>query len=297
LSDKKGEFEVCFLNKTLVTFLLILCLSFPPCLAFCAVYGWVDAQGTYHFAPECPTGRTCRLIVPDKPEGTMRDKFGAPPAKTGSATPMRSFAWPSWTGSRPPIPKPIRGEALVPADLFRASSISVYTVIATSNQDTKANGESNTAIGSAVAISSRQLITNCHIVKTRPIIYIKRGDIYDLVRLLYAQPDTDRCYLHTDKIQVNPVRGMRPYDDLAVGERVYTIGAPAGLENTLGEGLISGLRKDGEIRLIQTSAPISRGSSGGGLFDARGNLLGITTLFLSESQNLNFAISAEDYWR
>jgi serine protease Do len=288
---------VCSLNKTLVTFLLILCLSFPPCLAFCAVYGWVDEQGMYHFNIECPTGRTCRLVVPDKPESTKRDKSGAPPAKPGSATPMRSFAWPSWTGSRPPMPKPIGGEALVPADLFRASSISVYTVIATSDQDTKANGESNTAIGSAVAISSRQLITNCHIVKTRPIIYIKRGDIYDLVRLLYAQPDTDRCYLQTDKIQVNPVRGMRPYDDLAVGERVYTIGAPAGLENTLGEGLISGLRKDGEIRLIQTSAPISRGSSGGGLFDARGNLLGITTLFLSESQNLNFAISAEDYWR
>ena len=115
---------MCSLNKTFVTFLLILCLSFPPCLAFCAVYGWVDEQGIYHFNIECPTGRTCRLVVPDKPESTKRNKSGAPPAKTGLATPMRSFAWPSWTGSRPPMPKPIGGEVLVPADLFKASSIS-----------------------------------------------------------------------------------------------------------------------------------------------------------------------------
>lgn len=109
--------------------------------------------------------------------------------------------------------------------------------------------------------------------------------------------DTDRCYLQTEKIKVSPVRGVRSYNDLVVGERVYTIGAAAGLENTLGEGLISRLRSNREIRLIQTSAPISQGSSGGGLFDGRGNLLGITTLTLRESQNLNFAIAAEDFWK
>ena len=49
----------------------------------------------------------------------------------------------------------------------------------------------------------------------------------------------------------------------------------------------------GKRYLIQTTAPISRGSSGGGLFDARGKLVGITTFFLSEGQNLNFALPAE----
>ncbi|MFP5464469.1 MAG: trypsin-like peptidase domain-containing protein, partial [Gammaproteobacteria bacterium] len=77
-------------------------------------------------------------------------------------------------------------------------------------------------------------------------------------------------------------------------ERVYSIGSPGGLENTLGEGIISGLRGK---RLIQTSAPISHGSSGGGLFDAAGYLIGITTFNMVDAQNLNFAVSAEAYYQ
>jgi len=46
---------------------------------------------------------------------------------------------------------------------------------------------------------------------------------------------------------------------------------------------------------VQTSAPKSSGSSGGGLFDTQGNLIGITTFMLKDSQNLNFAIAAEEY--
>jgi len=69
------------------------------------------------------------------------------------------------------------------------------------------------------------------------------------------------------------------------------------LEHTLGDGLISGLRSTKLGRYVQTSTPISPGSSGGGLFDEAGNLLGITTFMLKESQALNFAIAAEDFWQ
>jgi hypothetical protein len=50
------------------------------------------------------------------------------------------------------------------------------------------------------------------------------------------------------------------------------------------------------VRYVQTSAPISPGSSGGGLFDERGNLLGITSFKIDDAENLNFAIAAEDFW-
>ena len=69
-----------------------------------------------------------------------------------------------------------------------------------------------------------------------------------------------------------------------------------GLESTLGEGIVSGLRNRQGVRYVQTSAPISPGSSGGGLFDERGNLLGITSFKIEDAENLNFAIAAEDYW-
>jgi S1-C subfamily serine protease len=186
---------------------------------------------------------------------------------------------------------------LSPVEIFRTSSPSVYVVVAGTTRNVTAKDIEEAALGSAVAISQRHLIPNCHIFEGRPVISIKQGDKFDRARLLYAQPGTDRCYLETESLRLIPVRGVRRYNDLTVGERVYSIGAPAGLENTLGEGLVSGLREGKDIRLIQTSAPISPGSSGGGLFDGRGNLIGITTLFLQEAQNLNFAIVAEDFWK
>jgi tetratricopeptide (TPR) repeat protein len=80
---------------------------------------------------------------------------------------------------------------------------------------------------------------------------------------------------------------------LEVGEKVYAIGAPQGLELTLSEGLISGLREYGSARLIQTTAAISPGSSGGGLFDTQARLVGITTFVVKNGQNLNFALPGE----
>ena len=90
--------------------------------------------------------------------------------------------------------------------------------------------------------------------------------------------------------------GIRDFDSLAVGETVYTIGSPKGLERTLGQGLLSGLRKMDGLEYVQITAPVSEGSSGGGLFDDRGNLIGITTFTVRDSQNLNFAIAASEYW-
>jgi S1-C subfamily serine protease len=86
-----------------------------------------------------------------------------------------------------------------------------------------------------------------------------------------------------------------------VGEAAYTLGSPVGLELTLSNGIVSGRREEGGHRYVQTTAPISPGSSGGGLFDARGNLIGITTLALVGrehlNQSLNFAIAADAFWQ
>jgi tetratricopeptide (TPR) repeat protein len=84
-----------------------------------------------------------------------------------------------------------------------------------------------------------------------------------------------------------------PSSDIATGERVYAIGAPEGLELTFSEGVVSSLRETEGVHIIQTSAPTSPGSSGGGLFDAQANLIGITTFQLREGQSLNFALPGE----
>jgi len=77
-----------------------------------------------------------------------------------------------------------------------------------------------------------------------------------------------------------------------VGEKVYTIGSPHGLTNTLSDGLVSGLRREGGMTLIQTSAPISHGSSGGPLLNSGGEVLGVTTSGIIKGENLGFAVPA-----
>jgi tetratricopeptide (TPR) repeat protein len=77
-----------------------------------------------------------------------------------------------------------------------------------------------------------------------------------------------------------------------VGAKVFAIGNPEGLTHTLSDGLVSAHRIDDRFTLIQTTAPISHGSSGGPLLAADGTVVGVTTAFLQVGQNLNFAVPA-----
>lgn len=78
-----------------------------------------------------------------------------------------------------------------------------------------------------------------------------------------------------------------------VGMRVFAVGNPLGLRHTFSEGLVSGIRgADEDDAIIQTTAAISPGSSGGPLLDDRANVVGVTTLNLTGGQSLNFAVPA-----
>lgn len=182
-------------------------------------------------------------------------------------------------------------KALTPEAVFSKVNKSVWMLSPTSNN----RGSTQ---GSAVAINRYHLLTNCHVMgsSTTGKILHKGVQGKPLPVTLYASDRrNDRCVLKSSKALPSFV-GVRPYKTINVGEKVYTIGAPQGLSLTIAEGLLSSKREDGKRRLLQTSAPISQGSSGGGLFDSSGNLLGITTLMSRRGQNLNFAIPAEEYW-
>lgn len=175
------------------------------------------------------------------------------------------------------------GPELRPQDIFERVRNAVYVV----------QPDENT-LGSAVAISAMELLTNCHVVRDARAVSILHDNRIIPAEIVSRNADADRCVLRTSEPLPSWVN-VRPLSDVKVGEHVYTVGAPRGLELTLAEGLVSSKRTIGLNRLIQTSAPISPGSSGGGLFDAWGNLIGITQFLLRDSQNLNFAIAAEDF--
>ena len=149
-------------------------------------------------------------------------------------------------------------------------------------------------LGSAVAISDNELLTNCHVTGDLAEVKIARAKDEMPAKVISRNADADRCVLRTATKLAKWVT-VRPYDDIKVGERAITIGTPQGLELTAAEGIVSSKRVYNQTRVVQTSAPISQGSSGGGLFDARGHLLGITTFYFRGGQNLNFAVAAEEY--
>jgi S1-C subfamily serine protease len=149
-------------------------------------------------------------------------------------------------------------------------------------------------LGSAVAISDNELLTNCHVTGDLAEVRIARAKDEMPAKVISRNADADRCVLRSETKLAKWVT-VRPYDDIKVGERAITIGTPQGLELTAAEGIVSSKRLYNQTRVVQTSAPISQGSSGGGLFDARGHLLGFTSFYFRGGQNLNFAVAAEEY--
>jgi tetratricopeptide (TPR) repeat protein len=146
--------------------------------------------------------------------------------------------------------------------------------------------------GSGAVVGAGQVITNCHVVQNRRSLQVRQLGKTFKATLQYADPDRDLCQLSVPNLQAPPLV-MGTANKLRVGQRVYAIGAPKGLELTLSEGLISSLRPYEGSQYIQTSAAISPGSSGGGLFDDQGRLVGITTFQFIEGQNLNFALPVD----
>jgi S1-C subfamily serine protease len=80
---------------------------------------------------------------------------------------------------------------------------------------------------------------------------------------------------------------------LRQGDPVYTVGHPVGLRHSVTSGIISGFRNHSGVRLIQTDAPINPGNSGGPLIDSYGNVVGVNTMILADTEGIGFAIPIE----
>lgn len=143
--------------------------------------------------------------------------------------------------------------------------------------------------GSGVVISKNTVATNCHVLQGGTSIIVKTSQGESNGTLDKGDIDKDICIIQTDTTALS-IAEIRPSKSLKIGEAVFAIGSPAGLELTLSSGLISQLRGKNNP-LIQTTAAISPGSSGGGLFDSKGKLIGITT-FKIMGESLNFAAPA-----
>lgn len=149
--------------------------------------------------------------------------------------------------------------------------------------------------GSGVITGTNE-VTTCHhvIEKADEIRVVSRGRVLEASRRAINKKE-DLALLTVLDLPASKPAPIRASSELRPGEPVFAIGAPKGLELTISDGIVSGVREMNGQTLVQASAPISPGSSGGGLFDNQGNLVGIADLVrVGEGvQALNFWIPAE----
>src|SRR5579872_3823276 len=169
------------------------------------------------------------------------------------------------------------------------------------------------AVGSGVVVDSNgYIMTNAHVVEgaqqIRVALPLPGGDSSGLVpvgkrriveaRLIGQHKETDLALLKIDETEL-PTLPLVSQERPHVGQLVFAIGSPEGLQNSVTMGVVSALARQPDatkpLTYIQTDAPINPGNSGGPLVDMNGSVIGINTFILSEgggSEGLGFAIPA-----
>jgi serine protease Do len=181
-------------------------------------------------------------------------------------------------------PRPAVPEKLTPKDIVKRSTTGIVRVEAGSDK-----------VGTGFIVDKSGLVaTNLHVVAGESSINVRLSDGTKLVvtRIAALDPDHDLALLATMPKAALPTLRLGDSDLLSAGDAVTAIGNPLGvLDYSVSNGLISSVRKIGpDLTVLQISAPISQGSSGGPLFNQAGEVVGITTAIITEGQNLNIAV-------
>lgn len=182
------------------------------------------------------------------------------------------------------------------SEIYQRSRNSVVLVISVDQNNTPL------ALGSGFYVQDKIIITNEHVVRGGSRFIIRRiGENKSYpAKLFVTTKRLDLAALRlTDtsagakSLPLEPqINGQSGSSQIGVGEPVVTIGNPRGLQGSVSSGIVSGFRITDGKKMIQITAPISPGSSGGPVFDARGTVIGVATATLRDGQNLNFAVPA-----
>lgn len=148
--------------------------------------------------------------------------------------------------------------------------------------------------GSGVVVDTDLVATNCHVIEDAEQIWVIYKEKEYPARVQYADWDRDVCTLSVRGINARAiVRGNT--SNLKAGSRIYAIKTPASLQLTpLSEGLILSIRSVDGGKFLQISTPVLPGSSGGGLFDEEGRLIGLTSYYSNiGDRKLYYALPVE----
>jgi S1-C subfamily serine protease len=181
---------------------------------------------------------------------------------------------------------------LVPSQIFSRARPSVVIIVASDQ-----NGQRE-ALGSGFVVSHGKIATNHHVVEGMNQAYIvfSDGAVKPISSVVADSIQQDLIILAVETGNRPPL----PFGDelsLQQGDSVYALGAPKGLELSFTNGIVSSFRKSEAQFLIQTTAPIAPGSSGGPLFDHAGRVVGVTTSMISDAPGIYFSVGIGDVRR
>lgn len=179
-----------------------------------------------------------------------------------------------------------------PSSIFRNAKQSVVYILGGD-----ANGKP-TVQGSGFIVARDKIVTNHHVVAGTAIAIavFSDGTSSTIKSVIADSAARDLIILGVDTGQ-RPALPLGDELTLQQGDPVYAIGAPAGLEFTLTDGIVSGFRNMDDRFLIQSTAAIGHGSSGGPLFNREGKVVGITSALLSDTPGIYFSASIGDVKR
>jgi serine protease Do len=150
-------------------------------------------------------------------------------------------------------------------------------------------------VGTGFILDRTGLIaTNLHVIEGESTIKVKlykdQGE-YQVVSIAGVDRGHDLALMRIKPRGNLPVVKLGDSNVVSAGDRIYAIGNPLGMDYSVSDGLISQVRQlSAELTILQISAPISQGSSGGPLFNQFGEVIGVTTMIVTQGQNINLAV-------
>lgn len=154
------------------------------------------------------------------------------------------------------------------------------------------NASQPLAYGSGFVINDKLIATNVHVIEGATSAYIlENGVTKNLTVDGYVAIDRahDLVILKVSELLENKLT-LNSTALPQIGETIYAVGNPKGFNGTFSEGIVSGIRELNGNQVLQITAPISPGSSGGPVLNSKGEVIGIAFATFSGGQNLNFAI-------
>ena len=156
---------------------------------------------------------------------------------------------------------------------------------------TNRNGKT-LGIGSGFFVGQNQIATNFHVIEGSvegTAKQVGKYTKYPIEGIFATDQKNDLAILKVTAFRGEPLP-LGDSDRVKIGETVYVAGNPRGLEGTFSDGIISSIRGSYPRKLLQMTAPISPGSSGGPVLNAKGEVIGVSFMIIEGGQNLNFAI-------